>query len=135
MPRETSFWSWRSKRSLPQDKTPLVRRVIPKTESMRSMCQIWNILSTLGVSFTKQKTLFKEYNAFYIRYANQLGKQYSLDQNSVLLYTAEASNYTSLSKNFSIFSNNFICFSKCIWTETGSLILREKQTKVEQRKK
>ena len=74
MPRQISFWSWRPKRSLPQDKTPLVRRVIPKTESMRPMCQIWNILSMLDVPFTKQKTLFKKYNAFYIRYANQLGE-------------------------------------------------------------
>ena len=42
-----------------------------------------------------------------------LEEQYSFDQNKVLLYTAGA--------------------SKCIWAEAGFLILREKQTKVEQR--
>ena len=59
------------------------------------------------VPFTKNNTLFRKCNAFCIRYVNPLEEQYSLDQNSMLLYTAEVGKYTSLSKNFFIFSNNF----------------------------
>ena len=61
---------------------------------------------------------------FFIRDIIPLEEQYNLDRNKV--YTAGAIKNTPLSKNS---SDNFINFSKYIWTEAGSLILREKQKK------
>ena len=104
----------------------LQEKVYTKTQIYQ--IHVWNMKYIINTWCTLNKVehFSKKHDVFFIRDVIPLEEQYSLDRNKVLLYTAGAIKNISLSKNC---SNNFVNFSKCIWTEAGSLILRENKQK------